>query len=170
MKRNVALLLLIIFSYNILGFYSIFHLRIYLIQNEMRELIESNECKNSIIEIIIPNSEISNITSINDEEIIYKNCFYDIIEKENLKDVTRFICLKDTKETELVSDFNKELKEKNEEKNKIKRILENEINLFVIELQLKMLIAISNQSNFHKPQTYISFIQGVLYPPPNLLG
>ena len=100
MRKAISILLSILFVFNTLGFTFVYLLSKVYIHYETVEQIKA----------LIPDEDITylsfsktsnEVSYINDEEFVYKNCLYDVISSEVKNDTINILCIKDDSETNL---------------------------------------------------------------------
>jgi hypothetical protein len=122
MRKYITFIFIIIFVFNISGYYLLFHILQDNIKNEI-EIKKREGVKEKYLSlIIIPISKASDISWIEtNKEFKYKGNMYDVVKKSIVKDKIYLYCINDTKEKQLIENYNKNHPSKTE-KEKRERI------------------------------------------------
>ncbi|MGD0711508.1 MAG: hypothetical protein ABR968_10065 [Bacteroidales bacterium] len=107
MKKILSVFLLLIFLFNLAGYFIVFKIMQCSVQQEMKNYLEKNTSNKETETIVIPDSEItspsSRIKFTDDDEFIYNGKMYDIISRKTEKGFTIFYCMNDKQEEQLYS-------------------------------------------------------------------
>ena len=113
-KKIISILLLILFLFNVSGYFVVFKLRQYNAREEMKTRIKQNLRDEEMEVIIIQNSEINSPLSdfcfIEEDEFRYKGNLYDIVRKKTEGSNTVFYCINDKQEEKLFDGLNEHIK------------------------------------------------------------
>lgn len=102
MKKQIAIVLTLIFLFNGGGAILFLNFMRSNIKKEVAEFIEHNMLKKEeIITLSFNESETKNIRWINENEFIYDGFYYDVIDKSSNNKRINFYCYRDKKETEV---------------------------------------------------------------------
>jgi hypothetical protein len=176
MKKFLSIFLLVIFLFNLAGYFIVFKVIQYSVQQEMKVYLQKNSSDKETEIITIPTIEIaspsSRIKFTDDDEFIYNGKLYDIISSKSSNGYTTFYCMNDKQEEQLYStlkdhiihntDQNLPLKDRSTQiiKNIIKEALADKC---IIKQQLSIL---SCKINFDFDTTLLRNFKTVLSPPP----
>ena len=108
LRKIIAIVLLFIFLFNIMGYYAVFEIMRRQVRLEMKEKMASSAKIVTILEIP---DEISpgQFHWVHKEEFIYQGKMYDLIKKEKLPNSTLYFCIHDHAEEKLLAGFQKNL-------------------------------------------------------------
>jgi hypothetical protein len=106
MKKVLAGLILIVFMFNMMGYYFVFSYNQYLVRREMKSRIKAGYFAESsvVLKIINPASN-PDFIRIDKGEFRYKGKLYDIISEKTTGNVTVFLCINDKNEEALLAGF-----------------------------------------------------------------
>ena len=104
MKKIAALIVLILFMVNTMGFYIVFRYNQFVIRREMMAMIMHGEGSGKIVVLRITEND-KNFRRIDKEEFAYHGKMYDMVSEDTRGDTTIFYCLHDKKEEELVARY-----------------------------------------------------------------
>jgi hypothetical protein len=164
--KIASLLMLLIFLFNVCGYYICFQF----VQSEIRREIQAR------IREGLDNSELTVITvSANDnlevrwikpdKEFTYHGSLYDVVKTELKNGKIVYHCINDSREKKLINDFNK----KNESNQKSRKILTSHNTSYFAQFRaLAHINEISDRDFYSMPFDYISRIKEVSDPPPKL--
>jgi hypothetical protein len=109
LRKAFAILLLLFFLFNSMGYYFLFELNKFQVKKEMQSRSGKKSVKFCLLKIADPEKDLS-FKRIHKKEIRFKNQMYDVIKEVKNKNVTLFYCLKDSKEDNLLSAMSKNAK------------------------------------------------------------
>jgi hypothetical protein len=104
MKKIFSIFLLLIFLFNLAGYFIVFKIMQCSVQQEMKTYLENNPSSKETETIVIPNSELassSRLKFIDDDEFTYNGKLYDIVSKKTVNGSTVFYCMNDKQEEKL---------------------------------------------------------------------
>ncbi len=104
MKFLVTFSLAGLFLFNSIGYQILFGILFYEQHSEMNSCLNETDNK-SLEKIVINSSNHSDFFVVNENEIFYKGCLYDVKHKESNGDIIIYNCKKDEKELDLLSHF-----------------------------------------------------------------
>ena len=111
LKRSLALIILVAFLFNLMGYYPYFVVLQYHIKNQIKSQIRENLDKDILIEISFNKSKNEQPTWVRQgKELIYGGKYYDIVSVLRKGSISVFYCIDDKKETCLVNQFMKSSK------------------------------------------------------------
>jgi hypothetical protein len=106
MKKVLAALILIVFMFNIMGYYFVFSYNQYLVRREMKSQIRAGYFEESLFVLNIINPSLNpDFKRIDKGEFRYKGKLYDIISEKNSGNMTTFHCINDKNEEKLLAGF-----------------------------------------------------------------
>ncbi len=177
MKKVLSISLLLIFLFQMTGYFFVFKIQQREIRKEFKRLLQTGIAEDKLVVIEFDkNSKFAKseeIKFIESHEILYHNTFYDIVRKEILGSVTRYFCIADHDETILFARLNRIMKDemnKNNDRKKQNNNLKQLLNLFAFSVVLHDFNAfasdISSQTNYNfSLKLWIPF---PLVPPPKV--
>jgi len=135
LKKTISILLLLLFLYNVAGYYFVFKILQMDIRSDAKEQIEKSLKKDQLEEIVIfPGKTDKEIKWIRDgKEFSYKNKMYDIVKTEKKQDKIIFYCLNDEKEEMLFANLDNYVKRKRSEKRNINNVISKNITNYFFE-------------------------------------
>ncbi len=120
MKRFFSVIVLIIITLDIGGYYLVFNGLQRSVQHGVREEIENGVKEADLALVVVPVIGESGISWIKqDKEFRYRGEMYDVVRKSSGDGFTCYYCLKDSREKQLIADYNKN---QDQDKNPGKRI------------------------------------------------
>ena len=106
MSRVIAIFFAIIFLFNLIGHYPVFLIRQKTIQDDLSNLINQGVAEATLTVLSFDWQEINALNWIKKNEFRYMNKMYDIVYREICDDGRiRYYCIIDTKERELLDNF-----------------------------------------------------------------
>jgi hypothetical protein len=116
MKKILSIILLLVFVYNIAGFFVIFKLQQYSAEKAMKTFIRKNMSNAGLEKVVVPNAEITSGSSDfrfqdDNEEFFYKGKLYDIVRTTNDGNSTVFYCINDKNEERVYAMFNEHIQQ-----------------------------------------------------------
>jgi hypothetical protein len=173
LRKLISILLLILFIYNICGYFVIFKGMQFEIKNNMKNLAvkalpdESFE----IIKIANDYKESKNIRWLEKNEFIYKEKLYDIFRVKKDKDYTYYYCINDKSEEKLFANLQKQT-DNNTDNNAPINQKSKSASKLIIDLALVNKIALTKQLSIFNYQfsiynnNYSSVESEPISPPP----
>jgi hypothetical protein len=120
MKRVLSILFLLVFTYNMAGFFVVFKLQQLTAKDEMKAFIKNNHANTDLEKIIVPDSEIS--SGANDfrylddnKEFSYQGKLYDIFRTASDGCNTVFYCVNDKNEELILAKYKEQLQRNNDQ-------------------------------------------------------
>jgi hypothetical protein len=106
MKRVFASLIIVIFLFNMMGYYFVFSYNQHFVRNEMKGLIKSGYFEGLSIALKISNPASNNdFRRVSKGEFEYKGMLYDIVSEKKEGNFTIFRCINDKNEEKLLAGF-----------------------------------------------------------------
>lgn len=116
-KKIAAILLCLLFLFNIMGYYAAFIIHRSQLKREMKAFIRSDAGIKSAQKLYIPYDQFeSSVNFIEEHEFIYRNEMYDLVKKESTSTGIILYCINDKKE-KLLLESTKENVSRNHEQN-----------------------------------------------------
>ena len=106
LKKILAIVLLIIFTFNVIGYYLFFEISAIQVKEEMAATISRSSFSQKTEIIVVP---INELTDLANDEIWYNNKLYDIVKKEIKNDSIFLSVLNDQKEEHLITNLGAQL-------------------------------------------------------------
>ena len=108
MKRVFAALILVVFLFNIMGYYFVFSYNHFMVRSEMKNLIKAGYFKDSFIVLKVDNPLLNkDFRRVGPGEFIFRDQLYDIIKEEKEGNSIVFLCINDKNEEDLLSGFHR---------------------------------------------------------------
>ena len=101
MRRVFSVLVLLIATWQIVGFFTYFEWEHYHIRKNIKKALKHSVPENQLKEFDFTNDEIKNLSWIKSHEFKLNGRFYDVIKKTPTKNGFHFKCIDDIQETEL---------------------------------------------------------------------
>ena len=101
MRRIFSVLVLLIATWQIVGFFTYFEWEHYHIRKDIKQVLKHSVPENQLKEFDFTNKEIKNLTWIKSHEFKLNGRFYDVIKKTPTKNGFHFKCIDDMQETAL---------------------------------------------------------------------
>ncbi|RLD56630.1 MAG: hypothetical protein DRJ01_14970 [Bacteroidetes bacterium] len=177
LKKIVAILLLIFFVYNYVGFFSVFLFNQYKIKKEVKHQIKQQVPFDELVLLEIPfkleKTGNSTFKRIHKGEFMYKGKMYDIVKSYVKNDTTFYYCINDAKEEKLFKDLDKHIENyintnraKNHNKVKIKKTI---TNYFFADLQYLFFSSSKKITYFQKKYNLNNLYIEIPEPPPKFI-
>jgi hypothetical protein len=132
LKRIIAISLLGIFTFNLMGFFLLFKIQQFRISQETTYYIKRDVPKDKLALITITSENRSDLDWKHEREFRYKGVVYDIVKKEMIDAHTAvYHCLTDELVTTLFLDLDELVKKNMEAKNKGNDLIKNLYELFL---------------------------------------
>ncbi len=121
MKKVLSISLLLIFLFQMTGYYFVFKIQQSEIRKEFKRLLQTGIAEDKLVVIEFDKNckpaKGEEIKFIENHEILYHNTFYDIVRKETLGSVTKYFCIADHDETLIFARFSKVMKQESNKNN-----------------------------------------------------
>jgi hypothetical protein len=158
MKRVFAALILVLFMFNIMGYYFVFSYNQYLVRGEMKRFIKAGYFKDSyiVLRIADPFSN-PDFRRINKGEFRFRNKLYDIVSEKKEGNITIFHCINDKNEEKLLSGFHRYLEIASVQNNPVKARHAEAMLYHLIKLALTENLVVQPP----QPSVQISFINPI---------
>lgn len=102
MKKIVSIFFLLIFLFNIAGYFILFKIVQNQTKNEIRTEIESGIFKKELTELIIDKKDLAEIQWVEDDkEMRFRGAMYDVVKYSETNNTITFYCIEDSKEDKL---------------------------------------------------------------------
>jgi hypothetical protein len=122
MRKCISFILLVIFLFNVGGYYLWFSVKQNNVQKEIRNEIRKGLKESELTLIIVNINNQEGICWVKaGKEFRYKGDFYDVVKKKIKNQKLCYYCINDKKEQILISNFNKSHNSKKETEKKLKR-------------------------------------------------
>lgn len=176
MKKVLSILFLLIFLYNLTGYYVVFRALQYQVRREVKHRIKQNVSDDELVLIPISIADNNSLTWTKpNKEFRYKGEMYDIVRQETKKDMILYYCIHDFKESKLFSDLDEYVQRHIADNPKQRKKAENLLKKVTKDYFFQVLIINnapkSSQNLKYKKylQAYNSICLDVLTPPPKLV-
>ena len=170
LKKLISIVIVAIILFNTLGNLIVFEGMYYTIHKNVRTTFFNTIPDKQLILIAINNKTKLNLRFFDKKEFIYNGKLYDIVRQKSEGNTTIYYCLNDTKEENLFSNLNKDIKKNMDSipvKNKAQQILKKITTPLFYENNKEFTIL--NLSCFFHPSKIINIYNtyiDVLTPPP----
>ena len=164
LRKYLALIVLMFFLFNIVGYYLLFSYVKNNIQKEVRREIRQGLAEKDLTIITVPISDESGICWLKaGKEFTYRGEMFDVVKIKIVKDKKCFYCINDTKEKKLISDFSKN----NESGPKARKLLSNFQYIYILQAGCFLnIIETSNHDYCIRSFATASTVKEVTLPPP----
>ena len=167
MRKYTSLIILVIFLFNIGGYYLWFSILQKGIQSEVRHEIGEGLKDENLALVIVPLNDQGGISWIEQgKEFSYKGEMYDVVRIEIKNQDKYFFCIKDIKEKQLIAGYYKNHNSKKEADKKIK--LAFNFQYFTQQFSLKIVVSKSDLDFPEMDLLYNSNFSDIHSPPPEL--
>ncbi len=111
MKKLSIISLLVVFCFNMVGFYVLFGVQLFQVKNEMLGRLSSGVQQEELLHLKISSEERELLSFDDGKEFYYKGAMYDLVEKKRLDDGSLILsCYRDVEESALLMAFSNLLK------------------------------------------------------------
>ncbi len=162
------MLIVLLFLFNIMGYYFVFSYNQLLVRNEMKGLIKAGsfEGLSVVLKILNPASN-NDFRRIDKEEFEYKGMLYDIVSEKKEGNFTIFRCIIDKNEEKLLTGFHHYFELSSGQNNPVKAkhalaLLYHVIKLALLENRWNQSPVIPKKISFLNP---IPPLTSIFYPP-----
>jgi hypothetical protein len=168
MKKVSAVLIALLFLFNIMGYYFVFSYNQNLVRIEMKRCIKAGYFADSYIVLKISNPSINpDFKRIDKGEFRYKDKLYDIVSETKTGNITTFRCINDKNEEKLLAGFHHTFELASSQNNPAKArhaqaMLYHVIKLALPENHLKTPSIVPTEISFINP---IHLLSSVFYSP-----
>lgn len=176
MKKTLSILFLFIFTYNLIGYYTVFKVLQYQVRDGVKQRIKQSVPDNEFVLISVSIADNNSlIWTKPNKEFRYKGEMYDIVKQETKEDVILYYCIHDFKESKLFANLDEHIqrhiadnpKQRKEAENILKRLAKDYFfQVFTINRLSELLQNIEYKIYL---QTYNSICLEILIPPPKLV-
>lgn len=174
MKKLLSILFILIFLYNLSGYYVVFRALQYRVRREIKHRIKQNVSDDELVLISIANDNCLTWTKPN-KEFRYKGEMYDIVSQETKEDMILYYCIHDFKESKLFADLDEHVQKHITDNPKQRKKAESLLKKITKDYFFQVLI-ISNSHRVPQNLKYKKYLQAydsiylkVLTPPPKLV-
>lgn len=170
MKRFFTIIILLIFVFNICGFYIPYFIKLSIIRNEVKRIIKRSIPDEYIVKLTfdIHNAGDTPEWQRKDKEFRYKGNLYDVIKSENDGNTITYFCINDKEEKNLGSSFY-ELLSKKLENDKVKTNFQKELGKYYSSLSKGIYPVLKETDlNDYFLNFYKSRQKEILCPPPRI--
>jgi hypothetical protein len=168
MKKAFAIVVTLLFLFNMMGYYFVFSYNQYLVRGEMKQLIKAGNFQDSyiVLKIVNPSSN-PDFKRVEKGEFLYKNKLYDIVSEARIGNLTTFRCINDKNEEKLLAGFHQYFELACVQNNPVKArharaILYHVIKLALVENHLTPVPVVPTEISFISPTYSLS---SIIYPP-----
>lgn len=176
MKKVLSILLLLIFLYNLTGYYVVFRVLQYRVRREIKYRIKQNISDDELVLISISITDDKCLTWTKpNKEFRYKEEMYDIVRQETKEDMILYYCVHDFKESKLFSDLDGHVQRHIADNPKQRKKAENLLKKVTKDYFFQVLI-INNSHRASQNLKYKKYLQAynsicldVITPPPKLV-
>ncbi len=171
LKKFFTAFILILFLFNIFGFYVPYLVKRAVIRSEMSSRMEESLPANLIVKISF-DLKIHDDVPVwvrEGKEFRYKNEMYDVLKSESIDGKVVYYCVRDKDEKELEASFEKLLKKNQDKEGKSKNNALKELSKYFPVAKIEV-PAIQKKFNFNSANTcfYKSLGKDILSPPPEI--
>ena len=170
MKRVFAVLVILLFLFNMMGYYFVFRYNQYVVRYEMKRLIKAGYFEDSYIVLKIVNPSLNpDFKRVNKGEFRYKAKLYDIISENTTGNITIFQCINDKNEEKVLAGFHHYFELTSCQNNPVKArhaqaMLYHVIKLALPENHLNTPPLLPIEISFINP---IHSLSSIFFPPPS---
>jgi hypothetical protein len=137
MKRVFAVIITMLFLFNMMGYYFVFSYNQYLVRSEMKRYINAGYFEDSYIVLKIVNPLLNpDFKRVDKNEFRYKDKLYDIISENKTGNFTTFLCINDKNEEKLLAGFHQYFELASSQNNPVKARHAQAMLYHVIKLAL----------------------------------
>jgi hypothetical protein len=165
LRKIVALILLAIFLFNIVGAYLFLIIRQNINDEDIKAEMRKNLRDEELTLITIPNCELKQIHWIKPgAEFVYNNMMFDVFRTKSSANQTMFYCIHDKKEKQIINDYQKHTEKANQSHKIFQKVLSSNLICTTYTFSLRLPV------NLHlfKPDVnhYFSIFSDTIIPPP----
>ena len=137
MKKYLASFIIILFLFNLFGYYLPYLLIRSSIKSEMKEKVKESLPDEFLVKFSFPNKDLKKIVHWEEEgkEFEYNNEMYDVVRILRMGDTTMLFCLKDKDEKSLMANFEGLVKKNLENDGRTKNLPVKELSKYNLDLK-----------------------------------
>jgi len=109
LRKSTAILLLILFIYNIFGFYYYFIYKQNSVRSEIKTQIKNNVPQNQLIVLKFTKEQTTKLSFIKKNEFRLNGKMYDIVKTTIKNNIITYYCINDTQEEKLFENLNEQV-------------------------------------------------------------
>lgn len=173
MKKVIVYIIVIIFTFNLAGYYIGFIFLKYSIHYEVKKMILNNidEKQITLIKLHKDDRKGPDFKMYEENEFRYKGSFYDIVRSKTINDTIYYYCINDKKESALFAKYEKYVNNNKDltssMRKKTKNILKYIIKDLFVKIPGKLVFSNSLKRQFvNICFFYTGYITGIQSPPP----
>lgn len=171
MKKLLSISLVLVFFYSFIGFYLNFAIEQCVIKEQVKEKIISNLPENELTIIKISLRDQGKITWMEEgKEFSLEGILYDVVKIKKEKDSIYYYCFCDVKESKLIANLDKLVKDQTDHSKSRTSLNKQQINVFFHEILLSRELTESPVHYFNFTSGYNFVYSDVLSPPPRILA
>ncbi|HSH64278.1 MAG TPA: hypothetical protein VLB84_00420 [Bacteroidia bacterium] len=130
MKKASAILLLFVFTFNLVDFLLVFKVQQYQVRKQIKQLIKQGVPDDELVQISITSENHMQLDWKHEKEFRYKGTMYDIVKTEIIDDTTTiYHCVTDKQETALFANLDEQVRKNMDTKNNGNNPLKNSFKL-----------------------------------------
>ena len=171
MKKALAILLLIVFTFNMAGYFIAFKIQQLEVRKEIKQQIKLGVPEGELIRITVNAANKHEFEWEHAREFHYKGSMYDVIRKEVIDEATTiYYCINDTKESILFANLDEQVEQQMDTKNKNhpeKNLFKILSGIFFQPHNTKWILPqINIKINYHFSYNHSSPALAIASPPP----
>ena len=101
MRKFFQIGFLMLFTYQLVGFFAFFEIEHYLIRKQIKKAIKLSVPKNQLISFHFSEKESQHLKWVKPHEFRLNGRFYDVVHKQKVKGIWHYQCINDIQETKL---------------------------------------------------------------------
>ena len=171
MKRIASSILLLLFLYNIIGYYVVFFWEQCEVKEEMKYWITNSTSENNLTEFVFDKKDFYSLQWTEEDEFRYNGNMYDVVKtRVNQNGTITIVCISDKKEKELFTQLEEQTKQ-NSENSAGRKNEHNPVKIFSDDFLLvnKIISFVTSKESTCSQllaQSFVSFISETTTPPP----
>lgn len=101
MRKFLQIGFLVLFTYQLVGFFAFFEIEHYLIRKQIKKAIKLSVPENQLISLHFSEKESRQLKWVKPHEFRLNGRFYDVVHKQKVKGIWHYQCINDIQETKL---------------------------------------------------------------------
>ena len=164
LKKVVALSLLILFSFNSIGFYVVFGIQLYKLKAEVNSEIANGMFDQELVTVTSNAENALEFDWKNSGEFRYRGRLYDVVKTVRVDEsITTYVCKKDSEESDLFDSLEKQLHKNNKRDKRNQKSGKVSHKVFYEDFAI-----VIPRNNLIKEVRKMSFLRGITYRAPHI--
>lgn len=170
-RKSISILLIIVFVYNLFGWYTLFSIIRNEVRKEAAQVINEGIRHHELVQFRIEGNQHASLRWVNDHEFCFENNYFDVVSSSEVNGVLYLLCYCDKKETNLVVKFDESTNQHKKDSSPLSRTISGFLKKTLSELYCPGFLEMGSRS--YKIVEFFTFkfipgkgFAGKISPPP----